>query len=235
MNTLRAGLISALSGATYLDKGGRVIAKTKPLLLGAESSEDNEERISAEMVKSHAITRNLTVQGGLIPVLGVMQREQSYKEQDLVELAKASALVPPERALMVGKGLYWGMAGDFGMAVHFLIPQLENIVRFHMKGAGLKTSNTDLAGIENENGLSTLLDVDGVEAIFGADIVFEMKALFCSPFGPNLRNTFAHGLMDDDDFYSADTVYAWWFMLKWVAMVHWAQLARLENRATTAL
>ncbi|RMR37955.1 hypothetical protein ALP36_02018 [Pseudomonas syringae pv. coriandricola] len=229
-NTLRVGLISALSGATYLDKGGRVIAKTKPLLLGAESSEDNEERISAEMVKSHAITRNLSVQGGLIPALGVLQREHIYKEQDLVELAKASALVPPERALMVGKGLYWGMAGDFGMAVHFLIPQLENIVRFHMKGAGLKTSNTDLAGIENENGLSTLLDVDGVDAIFGTDIVFEMKALFCSPFGPNLRNTFAHGLMDDDDFYSADTVYAWWFMLKWVVMVHWAQLARLENR-----
>lgn len=127
---------------------------------------------------------------------------------------------------MVGKGLYWGMVGDFGTAVHFLIPQLENIVRFHMKGAKLKTSNTDLEGIENENGLSTLLDVDG------ADIVFEMKALFCSAFGPNLRNAFAHGLMDDDDFYSADAVYAWWFMLKWVAMVYWAQSA--QNRQAAA-
>lgn len=115
------------------------------------------------------------------------------------------------------------MVGDFGMAVHFLIPQLENIVRFHMKVAGLKTSNTDLEGIENENGLSTLLDVEGVDEVFGVDTVFEMKALFCSAFGPNLRNTFAHGLMDDNDFYSADAVYAWWFMLRWVAMVYWAQ------------
>lgn len=145
----------------------------------------------------------------VLPALSILQREHCYKEQDLVELAKASALVPPERALMVGKGLYWGIMGDFGMAVHFLIPQLENIVRFHLKGAGLKTSNTDLEGIENENGLSTLLDVEGVDAVFGADIVFEMKALFCSAFGPNLRNAFAHGLMDDNDFYSADAVYAW--------------------------
>ncbi|MGP4958109.1 DUF4209 domain-containing protein [Pseudomonas helleri] len=232
LNTLRVGLIGALSGATYLDKGGRVIAKTKPMSLGAEPSQDNEERIWAEMVKNHAFTRNLTVQGGVIPALGVMQREHCYKEQDLVELAKASALVPPERALMVGKGLYWGMVGDFGMAVHFLIPQLENIVRFHMKGAELKTSNTDPEGIENENGLSTLLDVEGVDAVFGADIVFEMKALFCSAFGPNLRNAFAHGLMDDDDFYSADAVYAWWFMLKWVALVYWAQSA--SNRQAVA-
>jgi tetratricopeptide (TPR) repeat protein len=232
LNTLRVGLIGALSGATYLDKGGRVIAKTKPMSFGAEPSQDHEERIWAEMVKNHGFARNLTVQGGVIPALGVMQREHCYKEQDLVGLAKASALIPPERALMVGKGLYWGMVGDFGMAVHFLIPQLENIIRFHMKGAELKTSNTDLEGIENENGLSTLLDVEGVDAVFGADIVFEMKALFCSAFGPNLRNAFAHGLMDDDDFYSADVVYAWWFMLKWVTMVYWAQSA--SNRQAAA-
>lgn len=118
------------------------------------------------------------------------------------------------------------MVGDFGMAVHLLIPQLENIVRYHMKKDGLKTSNTDLEGIENENGLSTLLDVEGVEEIFGPDIVFELKALFCSAIGPNLRNAFAHGLMDDNDFYSVDAVYAWWFMLRWVATVYWAQAAR---------
>lgn len=93
-----------------------------------------------------------------------------------------------------------------------------------MKAAGLNTSNTDLEGIENENGLSTLMEVAGVEELFSAEVVFEIKALFCSPFGPNLRNAFAHGLMDDDEFYSAAVVYAWWFMLKWVAMPYWRQL-----------
>lgn len=106
------------------------------------------------------------------------------------------------------------------------------MVEAEIGAARLKTSNTDLEGIENENGLSTLLDVDGVDAVFGGDIVFEMKALFCSAFGPNLRNAFAHGLMDDDDFYSADAVYAWWFMLRWVAMVYWAQSA--SNRQAVA-
>ncbi|WP_283184414.1 DUF4209 domain-containing protein [Pseudomonas svalbardensis] len=234
LKTMRTGLFRSLSGATHLDKTGRVIAKTDPMSFSAEPTVADEERIFAEMVKNHGITRNLTVQGGVLPALSLMQREHCYKEQDLVELAKASALVPPERALMVGKGLYWGIVGDFGMALHFLIPQLENIVRFHMKGAGLKTSNTDQEGIENENGLSTLLDVEGVDEVFGADIVFEIKAQFCSAFGPNLRNAFAHGLMDDNDFYSVDAVYAWWFILKWVAMVYWAQSAQNHRAAADA-
>lgn len=57
LNTLRVGLIGALSEATYLDKGGRVIAKTKPMSLGAEPSQDNEERVWAEMVKPRAHTQ----------------------------------------------------------------------------------------------------------------------------------------------------------------------------------
>lgn len=29
------------------------------------------------------------------------------------------------------------MVGDFAVAIHLLIPQLENIIQFHIKGAGL--------------------------------------------------------------------------------------------------
>jgi hypothetical protein len=224
LKTLRVGLLGALSGATHVDRSGRVIAKTNPMSMSAVPTASDEDRIWAEMVKGHAIIRELTVHGGVLPALSVMQREHCYKEQDLISIAQASALVPPERAVMTGKGLYWGIIGDFGVAAHFLIPQLENIVRYHMKAAGLNTSNTDLEGIENENGLSTLMEVAGVEELFSAEVVFEIKALFCSPFGPNLRNAFAHGLMDDDEFYSAAVVYAWWFMLKWVAMPYWRQL-----------
>lgn len=148
-------------------------------------------------------------------------------------MAKASALVPPERALMVGKGLYWGMGGEFAMAAHFLIPQMENMVRYHMKEAGLTTSNTDRNDIVNENGLSTLLDVESVENVFWPNILFELKALFCSPFGPNLRNEFAHRLMNDDDFFSSGVVYAWWFILKWVAMPYWRGLDLNDSAETS--
>jgi len=65
--------------------------------------------------------------------LAIISEAHCVKEIDMVELAKASALVPPNRAQMIGKGLYWGFVGDFGMAAHFLIPQMEAIIRDRMK------------------------------------------------------------------------------------------------------
>lgn len=229
LRTLQVGLLTALSEFICVDRNGRVIAKAPGMSMSAVPTPSDEERIWAQMVKGHELTRNLTVKGWIFPALQVIKREHCFRELDLINLAKVSALVPPERALMVGKGLYWGIVGEYAMAAHFLIPQLENIVRYHMKEAGLSTSNTDRNDIVNENGLSTLLDVEGVEDVFGPNVLFELKALFCSPFGPNLRNEFAHGLMDDDDFYSPSVVYAWWFILKWVAMPYWRVLELSEE------
>jgi len=145
----------------------------------------------------------------------------------MVQLAKASSLVPPNRAQMIGKGLYWGFVGDFGMAAHFLIPQMEAIIRHRMKEAGLNTSTTSADGIVTENGLSTLMDVEGVAELLGDDVAFEVRAVFCSPYGPNLRNTFAHGLLDDDQIYAESIVYAWWFMLKYISGPFWASVPRV--------
>ena len=52
--------------------------------------------------------------------------------------------------------------------------------------------------------------------IFGEDLCFEIKALFCDPAGPNLRNNVAHGLLDDNACRSLYAVYAWWLGLKLV-------------------
>lgn len=61
--------------------------------------------------------------------------------------------------------------------------------------------------------------------------MFELNALFCSPFGPNLRNEFAHGLIDNGGFFSVSVVYAWWFMLKWVAMPYLRALDQTQSDA----
>ena len=60
-----------------------------------------------------------------------------------------------------------------------------------------------------------------IEEVFGKDLVFELKALFCDPFGHNLRNELAHGLLDDGDCRSAASIYAWWLGLKLVFNTWW--------------
>ena len=59
------------------------------------------------------------------------------------------------------------------------------------------------------------------EKIFGENLSFEIKALFCDPSGPNLRNELAHGLLDDETCQSAYAIYAWWLGLKLVFNTFW--------------
>ncbi len=119
----------------------------------AELTETDEYTVQAKVVSDHLHTIKLTVRRVVLPALAIIS-EHCVKEIDRVEWAKASSHVPPNRAQMIGKGLYWGFAGDLGIAAHFLIPQIEAIIRHRMKEASLNTSTSSADGIVNENGLS---------------------------------------------------------------------------------
>ena len=69
------------------------------------------------------------------------------------------------------------------------------------------------------------MDLPQAEEIFGEDLSFEIRALFCDPFGPNLQNELAHGLLDDRACYSYNVIYAWWFGLKLVFNTFWNALS----------
>lgn len=211
--------LQALFAATHMSSDGRVIAKRPGADFG--SAEAEERTLWAETVKHYVMELEIVVQGDIWPALEVVRLEHRIRERDFVALAKQSPLVPAGREQLVGKGLYAGFDNDFVTALHILVPQLEHLVRCHLKQAGVQTTNLDQGGIENENGLSTLMENDTVKAIFGEDIAFEIKALFCDPFGPNLRNELAHGLIGVDQAQSTYSIYAWWLMLKIVFNTFW--------------
>ena len=168
------------------------------------------------MIRNHDIQIGIIVQGMIWPALEEMLLEHRLNEADFIRIAKQSSIVPIGRELLFGKALFAGYERDFAVAIHLLTPQIEHMVRFHLKQAGVQTTNLDNDGIEQENGLSSLMNLPQAEKIFGEDLSFEIKALFCDPFGPNLRNELAHGLLDDRKCWSVHAVYAWWLGLKLV-------------------
>lgn len=94
---------------------------------------------------------------------------------------------------------------------------------------GVKTTNIDINGVENENGLSTLMEHPEVNTIFGDDLEFELKALFCDPFGPNLRNELSHGLICYNESQSVYSIYAWWLGLRIVFNTFWNAIQDAQN------
>lgn len=218
---LRQHPFQALFSATHISRDGRVVAKRAGMGFGDEKSPDYQNALWAEMVKHYSMEIGLIVQAQIWPALQAFSLDHRIREADLIQLANQSPIVPRTRSRLVGKALFAGFERDFSTSLHLLVPQIENIVRWHLKGAGAKTTTLDPNGIENENGLSTIIELPEAAAIFGEDLTFEIKALFCDSFGSNLRNEVAHGLIEYDSCESAASIYAWWILLRMVFNTFW--------------
>ena len=221
LERMRQFPLQSLFAATVMSHDGRVIAKRPAMSLGGELTDDDEIAIRAEMIRDYGMLISIVVQGDIWPALEVLLLEHRLREADFVGLARQSPIVPKNRATLFGKALFAGYERDYVTALHLLVPQIEHMVRVHIKQAGAKTTNLDKDGIQNENGLSTLMDLPEVEQVFGKDLAFELKSLFCDPFGPNLRNELAHGLLDEDTCHSPYAIYAWWLALRLVFNTWW--------------
>jgi hypothetical protein len=231
LERMRQFPLQTLLGSTLMSRDGRVIAKRPAMSVGQESTEDDETAIRADMVRDYGILIGIVAQGSIWPALEVLLLEHRICESDFVDLASRSPIVPKERAGLFGKGLFAGYERDFVTALHLLVPQIENMVRVHLKQAAVKTTNLDRNGIENESGLSTLVEVPEMDQVFGKDLAFELRALFCDPTGPNLRNELAHGLLEEGGCQSAYAIYAWWLAFRLTFNTWWnaAQKARADE------
>lgn len=213
--------LQSLFAATFMSGDGRAIAKRPAMSFGGEFTDSDETAIRTEMIRDYGIFVGIVVIGDILPALETMLLEHRLREQFFVDLARQSPIVPKGREGLFGKALFQGYERDFSTALHLLIPQIEHMVRTHLKQAGATTTNLDKDGIENENGLSTLMDRPEAETVFGKDLAFELKTLFCDAIGPNLRNELAHGLLNEEACLSPFAIYAWWLGLRLTFITWW--------------
>ncbi len=202
--------------ATMFESDGRV-GGTTPGYSESASDEVKEAVVLAEMFQFHYVPRvSIVVNGMILPALLVVNNEHCLRETDFTNMVRRSPIVPSDRKELWGKALFQGFNYDFTTSVHLLAPQIEHVVRCHLKAVGVRTTFTDRdsGGKETENGLCRLMESPEVESIFGPDWAYEINTLFCGSSGWNLRNEIAHGLLSDQQCHSIELVYAWWFALK---------------------
>ena len=228
VESLANSQIRAFIPAVFLDSDNRVIARHSGMS-GTTPTEADETVISAEMAGHYSWMISSAVYGRILPALDTLTSEHIVGKAGFVQLARQSPIVPPGREILFGKALFYGFDREFGTALHLLVPQIENMVRFHLKLRGAKTTYVDPYGIETENGLSTLMDLPEATDLFGEDVAYEIRTLFCEQLGQNLRNNVAHGLLDDAQSQSVYSIYAWWYGLKLVFRAYWSVKHRTDE------
>jgi len=212
---------SRMFASQKLATDGRVIAKSPTAGDPSASSPEVDKAVWSQMVQVHNSSVSNAVQSTIYPALRQFVLEHLVTDDDLVNIVGVSGMVPAERIKLVAKGLKTGFEGDFVVALHLLVPQLEHLVRTHLQLKGAKTVTTSVNGLQMEDGLSTLVSLPEMNTVFGEDLAFEIRALFCDGFGPNLRNELAHGLLDEGALRSVESIYAWWFMFREIYIQYW--------------
>lgn len=208
----RSPYAQLLHRGTTMAADGRVISK-----VGGRSREEDEARaLQVQMLQQFRIAVGLVAQGAIVPALAHIAVEHPLNLDTFLTLTRNSCLVPPAHARRVGRALHFGYMRDFETAMQYLAPEMENIVRYHLKLSGTVTINTAKDGVQTELGLSNLVRMPQMETVFGKDLCFEINALFCDQDGYNLRNDVAHGLISDDIGCTAESVYAWWLVFRLV-------------------
>jgi len=194
---------------------GNVLAKI-PYALSKESGEA-ELALNAEIIGDASHTQQLFGAAFVEAARQIIMKEDPGElDSFLGQFLVLNPFVPVGRELLFLRGLRAGFEGDWPVCLHLLIPQIENSMRVLLAQAGCRTTTHDSQGIEKEIDLNVILKGDLVqdaEAVFGEDLIFELRVLLVEPLGHNLRNKVSHGLLDYDRIMQPEALFLFWVVL----------------------
>lgn len=226
----RVAVLGSMMPAEVVNSRGRVVAKVPGLVRGA--TDPSLPGLRWRMFRCAALRRSLNAQAVIDPARNVILHEHAPDRAQVLELIRHSPWIPDGHHESVARALVAGFHGDMLLVGHLVPIQFEAVVRQAVEASGAPDPMLKPDGTQEERPLSALLESAEAKRAFGEAGVFELQDLFTDPLGSNLRNEVAHGLKSDGDFFSGDFVYAWWLLLKYVALS--AHLVRARQGAALA-
>jgi len=181
-------------------------------------AEEADHALKSRMFQDHRRTRIVEVFGFIDPARDQIIHDHIVTMDPFLRLASRSEFVPAGRESIWAAGLHAGLTGDFLTAVHFLVPQVEQSIRTLLTRSGKVPVVWTKNGFEELPDLNSVLRDPQTTKILGKDLVFALSSVFVNRFGGNLRNDFAHGLLETGAFFSETAVFAWWLLLKCVVV-----------------
>ena len=213
----QTGLLNIVPSSTITDDARKVHSTDEDRLRsGVDPSR------WAQMVKNHSLHVAAIATAHIRPA--VMQFSTNYRLdiRDFEVIVSASGFVPADRKSLYARGLHHGYYGRVTESLFILAPTIEACVRGALQASGVETRNLKTNDTEMVPGLSALMELPEANEVLGEDLAWNIRALFCGPTGPNLRNRVAHGLLDEAESGGDAALYAWWmaFLLAFTPYYH---------------
>lgn len=206
----KAKSIAWMFGATHIDHEGMTVARI-PAGLGIDDADG--EVIWPIMMNRMRIDHELAVAGQIIPAMDEITMNYPISEAFFRDVFINHPFIPFGHEEFFIKGMVCGFNGDFMMACHVLIPQIENSLRYVAKIKGEEPSQLHGDGSQERNGLKGLLDNPLIIEAFGVDIIGNLQALLVDKIYGDLRNQLAHGYVPASYYNQSPCIFTWWLVL----------------------
>jgi hypothetical protein len=223
--------LQAIFSGVIMDSHGKPVHRYG----GLDESSGENSAIQQQIVQSESIRRNLMVSSIESARLAIMSQYHVGAE-NLALLCRSSPFIPPGHAniYMIGFGRFF--QGEMTGALHILVPQLENSIRHVLRSNGYDVTKLNNDMTQEDINLSAILERMRPEMnkVFTPRFVTDIDNVFNHRGGPSIRHLIAHGQLPDGAFFSADAIYACWFILQLCSLPlfqHWDELtARYESK-----
>lgn len=189
--------ISYLFTQQIIDSKGRVIATLPPL------AQDFDGHLARETGIQFSINAPL-----IKLFIGELINKYGFNTTDIIKLMKNCPVLDKNRLPVIEKGIDAYFANDFIVAIHLIIPQIEEIIRNVLEAGGGNVLKKAQGGGFHLRTFDDILRDKIVEDSLGLNMVNYFRILFTDPKGWNLRNNICHGMspFEDFDFKHADRV-----------------------------
>ena len=169
--------LSSIIPVSIHDHDGKVIAKTSGLAAGGDQDETAMRHLIMQL---EGFRRQICASGTIEAARRLIMYEHPLHMRHFLPLAHMSPLVPAGRDEIYALGFARFFGGDYISAVHVLVPQLENSLRYVLRQAAIDPSSIQSDMTQENWTMSTMLEKyrAELEKIFGSAIIYEIENLF---------------------------------------------------------
>ena len=214
-------LFLSFFGTSLLDKDGRTIASLPPLPQNPESNPEILEKHMHNNMRTHQ-----NIYGEILhKYIFIINEKYKFQENDLDFIFNNNFIIPNDRKKIMRLGMFNGLKGNYYVALHLLVPQMENLFRVlaHLCGDVISTFEED--GTEQAKVLTSVFELPCLTECYDESILFTFKGLLNEKCGANLRNLIAHGIMDS---YEGNSTMAVYFICVCLKILSWYSNESLE-------
>jgi hypothetical protein len=156
---------------------------------------------------------HISVMASIVPAIKQIRSACNITDEFVSDLISNSSFIPNGHHGFFIEGIMAGFALDFQKASVFIIPQIENSLRYILESNGEIIANLNPNGTQNLNNIESIIVNPILTDVVGESKIKLLHRLLVDPRIGNLRNSIAHGFIEFDELTSPPSIYLWWLVL----------------------